>query len=64
MQKAALFLCIISFVILSQSCSRQKGYFQQNVAQNYHEADIQREIKPIEISQEPVIIKSEPILTS
>ena len=64
MQKSALFLCIISFVILSQSCSRQKGYFQQKVVQNYQKADIQTEIKPIEFSQEPTIIKSEPILTS
>jgi ubiquitin-protein ligase len=64
MQKSALFLSIISFVILSQSCSRQKGYFQQNVVQNYHRADIQEEVKTIEIAKEPVIIESEPILTS
>ncbi len=64
MQKSALFLSIISFVILSQSCSRQKGYFQQNVAQNYRKADIQKEIKPIEVSQEPLLIESEPVLTS
>jgi hypothetical protein len=64
MQKSALFLSILSFVIFSQSCSRQKGYFQQNVAQNYRKADIRQEIKPIEIAKEPIIIESEPILTS
>ncbi len=64
MQKSALFLSIISFIILSQSCSRQKGYFQQNTAQNYHKAEIQQEIKPMETAIEPLIIESEPILTS
>jgi hypothetical protein len=64
MQKSALFLSIISFVILSQSCSRQKGYFQQNIAQNYHKADMQKEIKPIETAKEAIISESEPILTT
>jgi hypothetical protein len=64
MQKSALFLSIFSLFILFQSCSRQKGYFQQNVAQNYRKADIKREMKPIEVSQEPLIIESEPVLTS
>lgn len=64
MQKSALFLSIISILILSQSCSRQKGYFQQNIVQNYHKADIQKEVKLIEIAKKPVIIASEPILTS
>jgi hypothetical protein len=64
MQKSTLFLSIFSLFILSQSCSRQKGYFQQNVAQNYYKAAIQNEIKPIEISQDPLIIESEPILTA
>jgi hypothetical protein len=64
MQKSALFLSIFSLFILFQSCSRQKGYFQQNVAQNYRKADIQKEIKPIEVSEEPLIIESEPVLTS
>ncbi len=64
MQRSALFLSIISFVILTQSCSRQKGYFQQNVVQNYQKGKIQQEIKPIETAKEPLIIESEPILTS
>jgi hypothetical protein len=64
MPKSTLFLSIIAFLILSQSCSRQKGYFQQNVAQNYRKADIQKEIKLIEVSQESLIIESEPVLTS
>lgn len=64
MQKSALFLSIILFIILSQSCSRQKGYFQQNTAQNYHKTDIQQEIKPIETAKEPLIIESEPIFTT
>lgn len=64
MQKSALFLSIISILILSQSCSRQKGYFQQNMVQNYHKADIQKEVKLIEIAKKPVTIASEPILTS
>jgi hypothetical protein len=64
MQKSALLLSILSFVILSQSCSRQKGYFQQNVVQNYQKAEIQKEIKPIEITKQTVIIETEPILTT
>ena len=64
MRKSALILSIISFVILSQSCSRQKGYFQQNVAQNYHKTDTQKETKSIEISKEPILIESEPVLTT
>ena len=64
MQKSALILFIISLIILSQSCSKQKGYFQQNVVQNYQKADIQKEIKPIEIVKEPVINEPEPILTT
>jgi hypothetical protein len=64
MQKSAFTLFIISVAILSQSCSRQKGYFQQNVVQSYQKADIREEVKPIEILKEPVIIESEPILTS
>ena len=64
MRKLTLFLSILSFVILSQSCSRQKGYFQQNVAQNYYKAEVKSETMPIETSKEPVIIESEPILTT
>ena len=64
MRKLKLFLSIISFVILSQSCSRQKGYFQQNVAQNYHKADAMNEILPIEISKEQEATESEPVLTT
>jgi uncharacterized protein (UPF0179 family) len=64
MQKSTLFLFIISLAILSQSCSRQKGYFQQNVAQNYHKVEVKKIIEPIEISKESVIIESEPILTT
>jgi hypothetical protein len=64
MQKSSLFLFIISLAILSQSCSRQKGYFQQNVAQNYHKVEAKKVIEPIEISKEPIIIESEPILTT
>ncbi len=64
MRKLTLFLSIISFIILSQSCSRQKGHFQQNVAQNYHKAEAKSEIMPIETSKEPVITESEPILTT
>ena len=64
MLKLTLFLSILSFVILSQSCSRQKGYFQQNVAQNYYKAEVKSETMPIETSKEPVIIESEPILTT
>ena len=51
MRKLKLFLSIISFVILSQSCSRQKGYFQQNIAQNYHKADAMHEVSPIKTSK-------------
>jgi len=64
MQKSALILFIISFVILTQSCSRQKGYFQQNVVQNYQKTNVNTGIEPIEILKTPVTIKSEPILTS
>ena len=64
MRKLTLFLSIISFLILSQSCSRQKGYFQQNVAQNYHKAEAKSEIMLIETPKEPVITESEPILTT
>ena len=64
MRKLSLILFIISFVILSQSCSRQKGYFQQNVAQNYHKVDIRKGTKPIDISKEPILIDSEPVLTT
>ncbi len=64
MQKPTLFLFIISLAILSQSCSRQKGYFQQNVAQNYHKVNAKKVIEPIETSKEPMIIESEPILTT
>lgn len=64
MKKLALFLSIITFAILIQSCSRQKGYFQQNVAQNYHKADVKKVIESVEISKEPVIIEPEPVLTS
>jgi hypothetical protein len=74
MQKSALILFIISLAILSQSCSRQKGYFQQNVAQRYHkveakkviEASISSENLPSEMATTEVInLKSEePILTT
>lgn len=64
MKKSTIILFILSLAILSQSCSRQKGYFQQNVVQNYQKAEIKKENKPIEFPKEPVIIKSEPILTS
>jgi hypothetical protein len=64
MLKSIIFLSIISFLILSQSCTRQKGYFQQNVAQNYHKVDSQKEILPIETSSIPSTIENEPILTS
>jgi hypothetical protein len=64
MRKTIIFLSIFSFIILAQSCTRQKGYFQQNVAQNHHKADAKKEILPIEISKEPVVIESEPILTT
>lgn len=53
MQKSALFLSIFSFVILSQSCSRQKGYFQQNIAQNYHKAESKKIIEEIISSENP-----------
>lgn len=62
MQTSKLFLSVIIMLIFTQSCSRQKGYFQQNVAQNYQKADIQKEIQPIEIVKKPVIIEPEPIL--
>jgi hypothetical protein len=64
MRKSSVFLSIISFLILTQSCTRQKGYFQQNVAQNYHKVDSQKEILPIETSSIPSTIENEPILTS
>jgi hypothetical protein len=64
MRKISIFLSIISFLILTQSCTRQKGYFQQNVAQNYHKVDSKKEIEPIETSLKPVFIEDEPILTS
>ena len=64
MKKSTIILFILSLAILSQSCSRQKGYFQQNVVQNYQKAEIKKETKPIELPKEPVFIKSEPILTT
>lgn len=74
MQKSALILFIISLAIFSQSCSRQKGYFQQNVAQRYHkveankviEASISSENLPSETATAEVInLKSEePVLTT
>jgi hypothetical protein len=64
MRKISIFLSIISFIIFTQSCTRQKGYFQQNVAQNYHKTDSKKEILPIEISKEPVAIESQLILTT
>lgn len=64
MQKSALILLITSLVILTQSCSRQKGYFQQNVVQNYQKTNVNIGIEPIEIFKKPIIIKSDPILTS
>jgi hypothetical protein len=64
MRKISIFLSIISFIILTQSCTRQKGYFQQNVAQNYHKTDSKKEILPIETSSIPSTIENEPILTS
>ena len=64
MRKLTLFLAIISFVILSQSCSKQKGYFQQNVAHNYHKVDAINEIVPIETLNEQEVTESEPVLTT
>jgi hypothetical protein len=64
MQTSKLFLSVIIVSIFAESCSRQKSYFQQNVAQNYQKAEIQKEIMPIEIAKEPVIIEPEPILTT
>jgi len=64
MRKSALFLTIISFVILSQSCSRQKGYFQQNEALNFHKEESKKLIESIENPKESVILESEPILTA
>lgn len=74
MQKSRLLLAIVSLAILSQSCSRQKGYFQQNVAQNYHKAESKEIIEKIipaenllsEIATTDVVnLKSEePILTT
>ena len=64
MKKSTITLSILLFAILTQSCSRQKGYFQQNVAQNYHRAESKRIIEPVEISKEPIILESEPILTT
>ncbi len=64
MQTSKLFLSVIIVSIFAESCTRQKGYFQQNVAQNYHKADIQKEIKPIEILKEHISIESEPIITA
>ena len=64
MKKSIIILSFFSFAILSQSCSRQKGYFQQNVAQSYQKVETQEEIQPIEILKQPVVIESEPILTS
>jgi hypothetical protein len=64
MQTSKLFLSVIIVSIFAESCSRQKGYFQQNVAQNYQKDDIRKEITPIEIAKEPLIIESEPILTT
>lgn len=64
MRKITLFLSIISSVILSQSCSKQKGYFQQNVAHNYHKVDAINEIVPIETLNEQEVTESEPVLTT
>jgi hypothetical protein len=64
MRKINILLSIISFIILTQSCTRQKGYFPQNVAQSYQKVDSKKSITPIEISKESVIIESEPILTT
>ncbi len=74
MQKSTLVILIISLAIFSQSCSRQKGYFQQNTAQNYHkveakkiiEASLSSENLPSETATTEVLnLKSdEPIFTS
>lgn len=74
MQKSTLLLFIISLAILSQSCSRQKGYFQQNVAQRYHKVESKEIIEKIVPSEnlpsetataEVINLKSkEPILTT
>ena len=64
MRKLTHFLSIISLIILSQSCSRQKGYFQQNVAHNYFKADAKHEVLPVETSKEPAMSETEPILTT
>lgn len=74
MQKSTRLLFIISLAILSQSCSRQKGYFQQNVAQRYHkveakkiiEASLSSENLQSEIAKATVINQKseEPILTT
>jgi hypothetical protein len=47
MQKTALFLSITLFVILSQSCSRQKGHFQQNIVQNYQKVKAKKIVEEI-----------------
>jgi len=53
MQKSKQLFIIISLVILSQSCSRQKGYFQQNIAQRYHQAETNKVTRASIASENP-----------
>ncbi len=69
MRKSSIFLSIISFIILTQSCTRQKGYFQQNIAQNYHKVDNQRLTETLTPFENPKSTvqnpqSKEPILTT
>jgi hypothetical protein len=74
MRKINILLSTILFIVFTQSCTRQKGYFLQNTAQNYHKADSKKEIEEAMFSENPksktataaVINRKseEPILTS
>jgi hypothetical protein len=63
-------ISILLSIILTQSCTRQKGYFQQNIAQNYHKVEINETSIPINPQSKTataavINLKSEePILTS
>lgn len=74
MQRSLRIMFIVSLAILSQSCSTQKGYFQQNVTQLYNEVGAKKIIEtstfsenlPLETTATEVINlqSEEPILTT
>jgi hypothetical protein len=70
MRKINILLSTILFIVFTQSCTRQKGYFQQNIAQNYHKVEINETSIPTNPQSKTataavINLKSEePILTS